>query len=69
MGNWTEKDVENLIRDSVFPNPGHKRELRRQLLETTVELDLGDLDAVAGGVAQPEPEDWANWPTSGVYPT
>ena len=62
---WTEKDVENLIRDSAFPNPAHKDALRRQLLESDVPLDLEDLEMAAGGRALPGQEEWEGWPGSG----
>jgi hypothetical protein len=59
MRSWTEKDVENLIRNSAFPNRGHKARLRGRLLEPAVELYPEDLDAAAGGVrlSAPEPEE------------
>ncbi|MCR5005929.1 MAG: hypothetical protein K6A77_08485 [Clostridiales bacterium] len=47
----SEKDVEDLIRNTAFPNPGHKQKLKRRLMEQmTEELDLEDLDMAAGGV-------------------
>ena len=52
----TDQDIENLIKNSVFPNPGHKRKLRERLFEPTTELSLDELDAAAGGAAIPEPE-------------
>ena len=61
MGEWKEKDVEKLIRNSLFPNPVHKRELRQYLSEVE-ELGLDDLEAVAGGLSNirkeqnPEPD-------------
>ncbi len=54
--NWTEKDMENLIRDSTFPNRGHKARLRGRLLEPTIELCPEDLDAAAGGMTRSEPD-------------
>ena len=52
---WTEKDVERLIRDSVFSNPEHKKALREKLTEPAVfELGLEDLSMAAGGVKLPE---------------
>ena len=68
MKTWTDRDVENLIRESAFPNPAHKSSLRKQLFEQDARLDLDDLDAVAGGVRPPEPESpesWAAWPAAG----
>ena len=53
---WTEKDVEILIRDSSFTNPEHKEALRGKLSEPAVlELCTDDLEMAAGGVKLPEP--------------
>lgn len=52
-----DKDVEDLIRNSVFTNPSHKEALRERLFEPKVfELCLDDLAAAAGGVKLPEEE-------------
>ena len=54
---WTEKDVEILIRDSSFTNPEHKEALRGKLCEPAVlELCTDDLEMAAGGVKLPEEE-------------
>lgn len=65
MSKWTEKDLENLIRNSVFSNPLHKNALRERLFETDIPLSPDDLDAAAGGAALPEPEGRDPWQTSG----
>ena len=68
----TDIDVERLIADSSFTNPGHKRRLRECLFEQARELRFDELAAVAGGntaqentTVQPENNDdeWARWPT------
>lgn len=64
MSKWTEKDIENLIRNSVFSNPLHKNTLRERLFETDIPLDPDDLDAAAGGVTLPEPEGREPWQMS-----
>ena len=56
MRNWTDKDIEALIRESAYPNPGHKKALRERLFGHGRELGLDELDLVAGGVSLPEPE-------------
>ena len=55
---WTEKDIENLIQNSKFPNPAHKDMLRDRLPEEDVLLDLDDLEMAAGGRVVTEPEVW-----------
>ena len=50
MRSWTEKDVENLLRNSVFPNPQHKEQLKKRLLDEGAELSLEDLSDVAAGM-------------------
>ena len=62
MKNRTEKDVENLIKNSAFPNPAHKEALRRRLFDAAVPLELEELDLVAGGKNLPEQEAWTAWP-------
>ena len=64
MKSWTEKDIENLIKSSAFPNPAHKKALKERLFEPTVKLSLDDLNAAAGGVTFPEPEGWIKWKMS-----
>ena len=59
---WTEKEVENLIKNSSFPDPAQKDVLRRRLLEDDTVLDLEDLELVAGGRTLPEQEEWKGWP-------
>ena len=58
MKKITETDIENLIRNSQFPNPGHKRILREKLFRSTIELDIDDLAKAAGGVSIPEQNMW-----------
>ena len=64
MKRWTEKDIENLLKNSAFPNSAHKRALREQLFEPAIELSLDDLKAAAGGVTLPDPESWTQWQMS-----
>ena len=59
---WTEKDVENLIQNSAFPNPAQKDALRRQLFDKSMPLDLEDLEMVAGGKRPSDEEKWEAWP-------
>ena len=61
MKNWTEKEIENLIKNSAFPNPAHKKALRQKLFEPVIELSLDDLDAAAGGVMLSETENRKPW--------
>ena len=56
MKKWTEIDIENLIRNSVFPNPVHKKAVHEKLFKLAVKLDIDDLMSAAGGVMQPESE-------------
>ena len=65
MKAWTEKDIENLINNSTFPNHAHKSALLRQLAASDAALDLDDLDKVAGGKTVSEEEKWTPWPDSG----
>ena len=52
---WTEKDVESLLKDSIFTNPSHKEALHERLFEPAVfKLELDDLAQAAGGVKLPE---------------
>ena len=62
MKKLTETDIENLIKNSQFPNPGHKNKLREQLFESTIELDLDAIANVAGGVTIPESDVWNTFP-------
>lgn len=64
MKDWTEKDVENLIKDSNLQNQAHKDCLRRQMFGNVTRLDLDQLDAVAGGKSIDEPEKWIPWAAS-----
>ena len=71
MKTWNDRDVENLIREGAFPNPAHKSSLRERLFEPDAQLDLEDLDAVAGGAGHSEPESpegWKAWPAPGEDP-
>ena len=58
------KELEELIRGSVFRNPGHKKSLLKRLgeIERTVELGADDLEGVAGGAPLPVTEEWEAWP-------
>lgn len=61
----TEIDVEQLIADSAFPNPDHKRKLRERLFgQKARELSLVELAAVAGGMNLAENSEgkWVEWP-------
>ena len=62
MKTWSEKDVENLIRNSEFSNPAHKKALREKLFTEDLQLGLDDLDMVAGGKSIAEQEKWEIWP-------
>ena len=62
---WTEKDIENLIKDSAFPNPAHKNALRDRLSDKDRILSLEDLELVAGGKSLPDSEVWEEWPAPG----
>ena len=61
---FTEKDVENLIKNSSFPDPAHKDALRERLFSGDLQLGLGDLEQVAGGTAPSAPEEWTPWTAS-----
>ena len=61
MRAWTDKDVENLIREGIVPDPAHKNRLRERLFGENRELDRDDLAEVAGGTALPAPEEWKPW--------
>ena len=65
MKTWNDRDVENLIREGVAPDPAHKSSLRKRLFEQDGQLDLDDLAKVAGGVTAPEPEQWDAWTVPG----
>ena len=58
MESWTEKDIENLVKNSAFPNPAHKKALREQLFGSAKKLGIDDLKAAAGGVKLPEQDGW-----------
>ena len=62
MKKLTETDIENLIKNSRFPNPDHKSRLREQLFESSIELDVDALAKVAGGVTIPESDVWNTFP-------
>ena len=61
----TEKDVENIIQGSTFPNTAHREALRCQLFDTSLPLMPEDLAAVAGGNAVSDQEKWETWPGEG----
>ena len=62
MKDWTEKDVENLIKNSAFQDQAHKDRLRQLLFDADMPLGLDELELVAGGKRLPEPEEWTPWP-------
>ena len=62
MKKLTDTDIENLIKNSQFPNPGHKSRLREQLFESSIELDVDALAKVAGGVTISESDVWNTFP-------
>ena len=62
MKDWTEKDVENLIKNSAFQDQAHKDRLRRRLFDVDMQLGLDELELVAGGKRLTGPEEWAPWP-------
>ena len=61
MRAWTDKDVENLIREGIVPDPAHKNRLRERLFGENRELELDELAEVAGGAALPASEEWMPW--------
>lgn len=60
---WTDRDLEKLLRDSVFSDPAHKKALRAKLSETVAELGLDKLELVAAAGTLPDPENWKPWQT------
>ena len=51
MKTWTEKDIEKLLRGISFPNPAHKKALKKRLFEEKMALGPDDLELAAGGSA------------------
>ena len=58
MKTRNDRDVENLIREGFIPDPAHKSRLRERLFAEDRQLELDDLDLVAGGVISPESASW-----------
>lgn len=56
----TENDIENILRKPVLSNIEHKGALREKLFKGKIELDMDDLDMVAGGLGTDRQflEDW-----------
>ena len=65
MSARADKTIEDIIRNSAFPNPAHKDALRGRLFDGDVPLDLDDLETVTGGKALPVQEKWLVWPEFG----
>ena len=61
MEKWTDKDIENLIKNCSITDPVYKEELRKRFTEDGFKLSLDDLDAVAGGVRSSVKDEWAGW--------
>ena len=68
MKTWNDRDVENLIREGVYPDPAHKSRLRERLFGEDRQLGPDDLAMVAGGTAPPEPERWEEGSGDGPAP-
>ena len=69
MAIWSERDIEQLLRSGVKPDPGHKEALRARLVHGQVQLGLDELENVTGGVTQESLWNFERWPDEhGVWP-
>ncbi len=49
MKTWTENEIEKLLRGISFPNPAHKKALKKRLFEDQMALSPDELELAAGG--------------------
>ena len=60
MEKWVS-EVETLLREQSFSNPGHKEKLRNRLAALGTEISEEELGLVAGGVSAAQMPAFERW--------